>query len=130
MISKGNKLYGILKFKCPQCHGGAILERKIYDFSAFTKVRKTCPNCQLNYNVEPSLYYGSMYVTYALGEAIMLTVIVLNLLRFETFSFVRTFGMVLAAVIISAPLMNAMAKIIWANFFFHYNKDWKDKIKA
>jgi len=33
-------------------------------------------------------------------------------------------------VIITAPLMNAMAKIIWDNFFFHYNKDLKDKIKA
>ena len=71
-----------------------------------------------------------MYVAYALGVAIMVAVIVLNLLLFETFSFVRTFGIVVAAVIITAPLMNAMAKIIWANFFFHYQKDWKDKIKA
>ena len=86
MILKGNKLCSILKSKCPQCHEGAFLERKIYDFSAFTKVRKTCPNCQLNYHVEPSFYYG--------------------------------------------PLMNVMAKIIWANFFFNYNKDWNDKIKA
>lgn len=130
MISKGNKLYSILKFKCPQCHEGAFLERKIYDFSAFTKVRKACPICQVNYHVEPSFYYGSMYVAYALGVAIMVAVIVLNLLLFETFSFVRTFGMVVAGVIITAPLMNAMAKIIWANFFFHYQKDWKDKIKA
>ena len=130
MISKGNKLYSILKFKCHQCHKGAFLERKIYDFSAFTKVRKTCPNCQLNYHVEPSFYYGSMYVAYALGVAIMVAVIVLNLFLFETFSFIRTFGMVVAAVIISAPLMNAMAKIIWGKLFFHYNKDWKDKIKA
>ena len=130
MISKGNKLYSILNIKCPQCHEGAFLERKIYDFSAFTKVRKTCPNCQLNYHVEPSFYYGSMYVAYALGVAIMVAVILLNLLLFEAFSFIRTFGMVVGAVIITAPLMNAMAKIIWANFFFHYQKDWKDKIKA
>ena len=71
-----------------------------------------------------------MYIAYALEVAIMVAVIVLNLLLFETFSFVGTFGMVVGAVIITAPLMNAMAKIIWDNFFFHYNKDWKDKIKA
>ena len=94
MISKGNKLYSILQFKFPQCHEGAFLERKIYDFSAFTKVRKTCPNCQLNYHVEPSFYYGSMYIAYALEVAIMVAVIVLNLLLFETFSFVGTLGMV------------------------------------
>ena len=130
MISKGNKLYSILYIKCPQCNEGAFLEHKIYDFSAFTKVRKVCHNCQLNYHVEPSFYYGSMYVAYALGVAIMIAVIVLNLLLFEAFSFVRTFGMVVGAVIITAPLMNALAKIIWANFFFHYKKDWNDKIKA
>ena len=71
-----------------------------------------------------------MYIAYALEVAIMVAVIVLNLLLFETFSVVRTFGMVVGAVIITAPLMNVMAEIIWDNFFFHYNKDWKDKIKA
>lgn len=125
MISKGNKLYSILKIKCPQCHEGAFLERKVYDFSAFTKVRKSCPNCGLNYHVEPSFYYGSMYVAYALGVAIMVAMVVLNFLLFEAFSFLRTFGMVVGAVIITAPLMNALAKIIWANFFFHYNPKWK-----
>ena len=71
-----------------------------------------------------------MYVAYALGVAIMISVIVLNLLLFEAFAFVRTFEMVVGAVIITAPLMNALAKIIWANFFFNYKKDWNDKIKA
>ncbi len=125
MISKGNKLYSILKIKCPQCHEGAFLERKVYDFSAFTKVRKSCPNCGLNYHVEPSFYYGSMYVAYALGVAMMVAMVILNFLLFEAFSFLRTFGMVVGAVIITAPLMNALAKIIWANFFFHYNPKWK-----
>lgn len=125
MISKGNKLYSILKIKCPQCHEGAFLERKVYDFSAFTKVRKSCPNCGLNYHVEPSFYYGSMYIAYALGVAIMVAMVILNFLLFEAFSFLRTFGMVVGGVIITAPLMNALAKIIWANFFFHYNPKWK-----
>ena len=125
MISKGKKLYSILKIKCPQCHEGAFLERKVYDFSAFTKVRKSCPNCELNYHVEPSFYYGSMYVAYALGVAIMVAMVILNFLLFEAFSFLRTFGMVVVAVIVSSPLMNALAKIIWANFFFHYNPKWK-----
>lgn len=127
MISKGNKLYSILKIKCPQCHEGAFLERKIYDFSAFTKVRKACPNCQLNYHVEPSFYYGSMYVAYTLGVAIMVAVIAINLLLFKSFSFVRTFWMAVGVVIITSPLINALAKIIWANFFFRYKKTGRIK---
>lgn len=120
MLSKGKKLYSILNLKCPQCHEGRFLEHKVYDFSAFTKVRKNCPNCGLNYHVEPSFYYGSMYVAYALGVALMVAVIVLNSLFFQPFSFRLTFGMIVGAVILFAPLMNALAKIIWANFFFHY----------
>jgi uncharacterized protein (DUF983 family) len=121
MVSRGKKLYSILKIRCPQCHEGPFLERKVYDFSAFTKVRKNCTNCGLNYHVEPSFYYGSMYVAYALGVALMVAVITLNVLFFQPFSFRLTFGMVVGAVILFSPLMNALAKIIWANFFFHYN---------
>lgn len=120
MIFKGDKLYSILKLKCPQCHEGSFLERRVYDFSAFTKVRKNCPNCGLNYRLEPSFYYGSMYVAYALGVAVMVAIIALNLLLFETFSFLTAFGMIVGAIIILSPLINALAKIIWANFFFHY----------
>ena len=71
-----------------------------------------------------------MYIAYALEVAIMVAVIVLNLLLFETISFVRTFGMEVGKLIITAPLMNVMAKIIWVNFFFNYIKDLNDKIKA
>ena len=130
MISKGSKLYSILNIKCPQCHEGAFLERKVFDFSAFTKVRKSCPNCGLNYHVEPSFYYGSMYVAYALGVALMVVVIVLNLLLFDAFSFLRTFGMVATVVILLSPLVNALAKIIWANFFFPYNPAAKKNAKV
>lgn len=123
MILKGNKLYSILKIKCPQCHEGAFLERRVYDFSAFTKVRRSCPKCQLNYHVEPSFYYGSMYVAYALGVILMIVMILLNLLLFEEFSFLRAFGSVVVSVIIFSPLLNALAKIIWANLFFSYKEN-------
>ena len=126
---KGSKLYSILFIKCPQCHEGPFLERKVYDLTAFTKVRKSCPNCNLNYHLEPSFYYGSMYVAYALGVALMVGIIVLNLFLSGEFSFLTTFGMICGAMILFAPLLNAWAKIIWANFFFHFNKDWKIKSK-
>lgn len=123
MITKGTKLYSILKIKCPQCHEGAFLERKVYDFSAFTKVRKSCPNCSLNYHVEPSFYYGSMYISYAIGVAIMVAVILLNLFLFPNFSLLRTFAMVAGVVVLLSPLTNALGKIIWANFFFSYKEN-------
>ena len=124
---KGTKLYSIFFIKCPQCHDGPFLERKVFDLTAFTKVRKSCPNCNLSYHLEPSFYYGSMYVAYALGVALMVGIIVLNILFSNEFSFLYTFGMICGAMILLAPLLNAWAKIIWANFFFHFKEDWKAK---
>lgn len=127
MLFKGQKIYSILLLRCPRCHEDPFLARKVYDFSAFTKVRKECPNCQLNYHIEPRFYYGSMYVAYALGVALMVGIIGLNFMFFPTFDFTLTFGMIILAVLACSPLMNALAKIIWANFFFHYQSDWKNK---
>ena len=106
-----------------------FLERKVYDLSAFTKVRKSCPACKMNYHMEPSFYYGSMYVAYALGVGLMVSIILLNLLFSSEFSFLRTFWMICVALISLAPLLNAWAKIIWANFFFHFKTEWKSKSK-
>ena len=124
---KGSKLYSILLINCPQCHEGPFLERRIYDFTAFAKVRKSCPNCALNYHLEPSFYYGSMYIAYALGVGLMAGIIGLNFLLSYEFSFIKTFGMICGALIFLAPLINAWAKIIWSNFFFHFYEDWKVK---
>lgn len=129
MKLKGSKLFSILFIKCPQCHEGKFLERKVYDLSAFTKVRKSCPVCKMNYHMEPSFYYGSMYVAYALGVGLMVGIILLNLLFSSELSFLRTFWMICVALISLAPLLNAWAKIIWANFFFHFKTEWKSKSK-
>lgn len=70
-----------------------------------------------------------MYVAYALGVALMVGIIVLNLLLSSDFSFLNTFGMICGALILLAPVLNAWAKIIWANFFFQFSEDWKAKSK-
>lgn len=79
--------------------------------------------------MEPSFYYGSMYVAYALGVGLMVGIILLNLLFSSEFSFLRTFWMICVALILLAPLLNAWAKIIWANFFFHFKAERKSKSK-
>lgn len=127
MLPKGHKLNSILFIKCPRCHEGNFIQRNVYNFSGFTSVRKTCPVCALNYHMEPSFYTGSMYVAYALGVAVMIAVIVLNYLLFETFSFLRAFWIILGVLIALGPYLNALSKIVWANLFFKYDPNWKEK---
>jgi len=68
-----------------------------------------------------------MYVAYALGVAVMIAVIVLNHLLFETFSFLRTFWIILGVLIALGPYLNALSKIVWAILFFKYDPNWKEK---
>ncbi|MDB2702222.1 DUF983 domain-containing protein [Flavobacteriaceae bacterium] len=127
MSSISSKLKSILPIKCPRCHQGKFLQRKVYDFSGFTSVRKKCPVCALNYHMEPSFYFGSMYVAYGLGVAVMITLIIFDHLFFNSFSFLRTFWSILIVLIVLAPYLNALSKIIWANLFFKYDPKWKEK---
>jgi len=127
MLKKGSKLKSILIIKCPRCHQGEFLEKGVYDFSAYTSVRKNCPKCELKYRLEPSFYYGSMYVAYALGVAVMIAITLLSYLLLGEFLLITTFTSIIIAVVILAPYLNALSKIIWANFFFHYSSDWEKK---
>jgi hypothetical protein len=68
-----------------------------------------------------------MFVAYALGVAVMVAVIVMNHLLMESFSFLKAFWSIFAVLIVLAPYLNALSKITWANFFFHYDPEWKEK---
>lgn len=71
---KGTKLYSIVKLKCPHCHEGQFLESHPYDFKKLGDVRSECEVCHIQYEREPGFYYGAMYVSYALGVALFVTV--------------------------------------------------------
>lgn len=123
-----HKLNSILRLKCPRCHKGKFLVKKVYDFSSFTAVRPNCPVCQLNYRMEPSFYTGSMYIAYALGVVLMLVIAGLNYLVSSPFSFLNTFWSILIVLVVLSPYLNALSKIIWANLFFHYDPNWKENL--
>jgi uncharacterized protein (DUF983 family) len=123
MISKGNKLYSIIFLKCPQCHEGEFLESHPYNLGNYNRVRETCPSCGLKYKIEPSFYYGSMYVSYAVGVAIGVAVFVLITLFGVELSVGGLFAAIVGALIMLMPWIGAVSKSIWANFFFKYNKN-------
>ena len=64
LIKKGNKLYSILKMKCPRCHEGNLFHTGTWSFSDITGMPDRCPNCQQNFMPEPGFYYGAMFVSY------------------------------------------------------------------
>lgn len=83
MLKKGTKLYSIFKFKCPQCQEGEFFISKPYDLKNVGKIHENCSECGIKYSKEPGFYYGAMYVSYALGVAQLVAVIVLYYIIFR-----------------------------------------------
>lgn len=129
MLPRGSKLYSILYLKCPRCHDGDFLEAHPYNLSNFNKVKAKCPKCQLKYSIEPSFYYGSMYVSYAVGVAIAIAVYVLTLIFGMQPSVGGLFGLIVAVLVLLMPYIGAVSKSIWANIFFKYDKTMAERIK-
>lgn len=129
MIPKGSKLYSILFLKCPQCHEGGFLESHPYKLGKFNRVRETCPKCGLKYRIEPSFYYGSMYVSYAVGVAVGIAAYLLILLSGLELSVAGIFGVIVGALVLLMPWIGAVSKAIWANFFFKFDHKIAEKAR-
>ena len=122
-MSFGRKLYSIFKFKCPRCCKGEFLEsRNVYDLKKAGNLKKNCSHCGLKYSKEPGFYYGAMYVTYALGVAIMVAVWIAFEVLYPDYTIGAIVAVISAVVILGAPYLYALSKIIWANILFTIKK--------
>lgn len=129
MSFKGTKLYSILFLKCPRCHEGNFLKANPYKINKFNKVKKNCPCCNLKYSIEPSFYYGSMYVSYGVGIAVAVAIYVLIQIFNLEFSLFSTFISIIIGLVVTMPYIGAVSKSIWANIFFNYDTDIAFKVK-
>ncbi len=122
MIGKGTKIYSVIKGKCPQCHEGEFFVSHPYDLAHLGEVRESCSHCGIKYAKEPGFYYGAMYVAYALGVATFVTFWVSLNLFFTNVSIGWQIGIILMAIVLLAPYLFALSKIIWANMFITYKQ--------
>jgi uncharacterized protein (DUF983 family) len=122
MIKKGTKLYSILFNKCPRCHeGDFMVEKNMFKISKAFKMHETCSNCGLKYTMEPSFFYGAMYVNYSLTVAIGVITLLASVFLFET-TLLQSFIPIVIALIVLAPISTRLSRIIWINFFVKYQK--------
>ena len=122
MFKKGTKLYSIVNGKCPKCHEGDFFK---YSFtfhpSKVTKLHDNCSHCNLKYMMEPSFFYGAMYVNYGITVAISIAVFVITKL-FLDFELLQSFISVIIALVVLAPINLRLSRILWINMFVNYQK--------
>jgi len=120
---RGSKLYSILKGKCPVCHKGDLYVRKNpYLLSSTLKMYDTCPNCGTRYKIEPSFFYGAMYVSYGLGVAFAVAAFIIAYF-FIGLDRLNTFFVIVGTLVFFLPVIARLSRNIWLNFFFKYDKN-------
>ena len=124
ILKKGTKLYSILKFKCPQCHeGDFFVEKGSIRMKNVTKIHENCPHCNLKYMMEPSFFYGAMYVAYALSVGLSIATFLITNLIFN-FELLESFAAIIITLIALTPYSLRISRVIWINIFVPY-KDSK-----
>lgn len=121
MLKKGQKLYSILFNKCPRCHEGDFFTYKgSLRFRNNLKIHDHCPSCGLKYMIEPSFFYGAMYVSYALNVALAVAIFVIgSLVGLDAFS---SLGAIVIVLVLLMPWSMRISRLLYINMFVAFKK--------
>ncbi len=123
MIRKGMKLYSILFGVCPKCHQESMyVNKNPYVLSEVIKMKETCSHCKTKYEIEPSFFYGSMYVSYGVGIAFAVAAFIISYNILES-TLTIAFIAIVATLIGFAPIIMRLSRNIWINIFMSYDKN-------
>jgi uncharacterized protein (DUF983 family) len=127
MLKKGSKLNSILTGSCPKCQEESMyLEKNPYIVSKIFKMHETCTHCGTRYKMEPSFFYGAMYVSYGLSIAFGVAAFIISNV-FIGLGLIDSFIAIVITLILTYPLILRLSRNIWINLFIHFDKDWKNK---
>jgi uncharacterized protein (DUF983 family) len=122
MLKKGTKLYSILTGSCPKCHHESMyINANPYNFTQLFKMNERCSNCQTKYKIEPSFFYGSMYVSYGVGIAFAVAAFVISFIFIGT-DLKTSFIGIVVTLILFLPIIIRLSRNIWINLFMKYDE--------
>jgi hypothetical protein len=120
MLKKGNKLYSILTGSCPKCHGESMyVDKNPYNLGKVFTMHERCSQCDTKYKIEPSFFYGAMYVSYGLGIAFAVAAFVISRL-FLGLGLMTSFFAIIGTLVFFMPVIMRLSRNIWINFFIKY----------
>jgi len=127
MFGKGSKIASIFKGTCPRCQEESMYEdANPFNLSKIYAMHETCSHCELRYAIEPSFFYGAMYVSYGLGVAFAVAAFIISYVFVGT-TLKTAFIAIIATLIVFMPVMMRLSRNIWINMFVSFDKNWKEK---
>lgn len=85
-------------------------------------MHERCSVCHTKYKIEPSFFYGAMYVSYGLGVAIAVAAFIISFVFIGT-SMAAAFFSIMGALVLLMPLNMRLARNIWISFFIRYDPE-------
>lgn len=121
-LLKGTKIYSILTGTCPVCQEESMyIESNPYKLNRVYKMHERCSNCGTKYKIEPSFFYGAMYVSYGVGIAFAVAAFIISYL-FLNATLLGSFLSITGTLIVLMPIIMRLSRNIWINLFFSYKK--------
>ncbi|NER14832.1 DUF983 domain-containing protein [Leptobacterium flavescens] len=123
MLKKGTKLYSILTGTCPKCQLESMYtSQNMYDPTKTLKMNENCSHCGTKYKIEPSFFYGAMYVSYGVGIAFAAAAYVISRFGLDS-SLMVSFIAIVGTLVLFMPLIMRLSRNIWINLFFKYDRN-------
>lgn len=95
-------------------------EKNPYILGKLFKMQERCSHCGTRYKLEPSFFYGAMYVSYAVGIAFAFAAFVISYLLAGT-SLVNSFIAIVITLVVFMPVIIRLSRNIWINLFIHFD---------
>lgn len=122
-LLKGTKIYSILTGTCPVCQEESMyVENNPYKLHRVFEMHERCSNCGTKYKIEPSFFYGAMYVSYGVGIAFSVAAFIIAYI-FLNATLLTSFFTIVGTLIVLMPIIMRLSRNIWINLFLSYKKN-------
>ena len=101
--------------------------KSLYNPSLTLKMNEHCSHCSTKYKIEPSFFYGSMYVSYGVGIAFAVAAFILAYVFFGS-SLKAAFIAIVVTMVAFLPIILRLSRNIWINIFMKYDASLANKI--
>lgn len=117
---QGTKLYSIFTGTCPVCQQESMYkEDNPYIITRIFDMHERCAHCKTKYKMEPSFFFGAMYVSYGVGVAVSMAAFLVTYFFFGG-GLMTTFIVITATLVVLMPLIIRVSRNIWINLFLNY----------
>ena len=124
-------LASIISCRCPRCREGKLFQHGTsISFKKNMEMNKDCPVCGQATELEVGFYYGTSYVSYAIGVALSVASLiawwVIIGLSTSDNRFFYWLGFNAILLIVLQPWLMRFSRSIWISWFVKYDPDWKE----